>query len=223
LRIPVSHGHLEGNLRSATGPLRGGAVICHPHPQYGGTMHTKAVFRAAQALADVGFDVARFNFRGVGMSTGSYGGGEGEKEDVLAALDWMERERPGLPLLLGGFSFGATVGLPVGAADPRVKALLGLGLPLSMYDFSFLDGVGKPVLLVQGGDDEFGGGDALAALVGPMSGRIATRVVDGSDHYFNDHFEELQDVLREYFTRGPGANVFPGDGSESRPSERRGS
>lgn len=223
VQIPVSHGHLEGNLRPAGGPLRGGAVICHPHPQYGGTMHTKAVFRTAQALSEVGFDVVRFNFRGVGTSTGSYGGGEGEKEDVLAALDWLAGERPGLPLLLGGFSFGAKVSLPLGVTDSRVNALLGLGLPLSMYDFSFLDGVAKPVLLVQGGEDEFGGADALAALLEGMSGPIATRVVEGADHYFNEHFEELQDTLREYFTRGPGAGAFPGGASGSHPSERRGS
>jgi uncharacterized protein len=172
-------------------------------------MHTKAVFRSAKALSEVGLEVVRFNFRGVGTSTGSYGGGEGEKEDVVAALDWLARERPGLPLLLGGFSFGAKVSLPLGVADDRVKSLLGLGLPLSMYDFSFLDGVAKPVLIVQGGDDEFGGGDALDALLAGLSGSITTHVVDGSDHFFNGHFEELQEVLREYFTHGPGATAFP--------------
>lgn len=192
-------------------------------------MHTKAVFRTAQALSDTGFDVVRFNFRGVGTSTGSYAGGEGEKGDVTAALDWLASQRFGLPLLLGGFSFGAKVSLPVGLADPRVDALLGLGLPLSMYDFSFLSDAEKPVLLVQGGEDEFGGRDALDALVSGMSGPITAHAVAGADHYFNDHFEELQDIVREYFTRGPGAGPFVSPERERKsvpsanPSQRRSS
>lgn len=172
-------------------------------------MHTKAVFRTAQALSEVGFEVLRFNFRGVGTSTGTYGGGEGEKEDAEAALDWLRAQRPGLPVLLGGFSFGAKVGLTLGAADARAQALLGLGLPIAMYDFSFLDGLDKPTLLVQGENDEFGGGDALQELVRRMSGPITARTIRGADHYFNGRFEELQSVIREYFTDGSGGSVFP--------------
>ncbi len=172
-------------------------------------MHTKAVFRTAQALAEIGFDAYRFNFRGVGTSTGSFGGGEGEREDVRAVLDWCEAHRPDLPILLAGFSFGARVGLAVGAVDPRPKALLGLGLPLAMYDFGFLNGIDRPLLVIQGELDEFGGAEALERFAADLAGPITARAIEGADHYFNDHFEELQTIVREYFTRGPGAAPFP--------------
>ena len=214
-------------MRSAEGPLRGAAVVCHPHPQHGGTMHTKAVFRAAQALAGVGFDALRFNFRGVGTSTGSYGGGPGEEEDVRAVLDWLGEDDRRLPILLGGFSFGARVGLTVGLSDERVRALFGLGLPLAMYDFDFLDRVRKPILLVQGEQDEYDGGEALRSFVERMPASITIRTITGADHYFNDHFEELQAAVREYFTGGPGAAPFPdraftrGKGAQACGIERR--
>ncbi len=172
-------------------------------------MHTKAVFRTAQALAEVGFDALRFNFRGVGTSTGSYGGGEGEEEDVRTVLDWQWEREADLPILLGGFSFGARVSLTVGATDRRPSALLGLGLPLDLYDFHFLADIDRPLLLVQGEHDEFGEGEALRAFAASLPSPISIRVIEGSDHYFNDHFEELQAVVREYFTRGPGAVPFP--------------
>jgi pimeloyl-ACP methyl ester carboxylesterase len=128
MHIPVSHGRLEAQLREAEGPVRGCAVICHPHPLFGGTMHTKAVFRTAQALNEIGFHALRFNFRGVGTSTGEYGEGRAEEEDVEAALDWVGEAYPELPQLLGGFSFGSMVALRVGVRDQRPQALLGLGL-----------------------------------------------------------------------------------------------
>ena len=208
LLIPASHGRLEANLREPQGVPRGAAVVCHPHPKHGGTMHTKAVFRTAQALAGAGFDALRFNFRGVGSSTGSYDGGEGEKEDARSAIEWCEEHAPGVPILLGGFSFGARVALDVGLSDHRPQALLGLGLPLDMYDFDFLDGVRKPVLLVQGERDEYGGGESLERLARSITGAITVRVIQGTDHYFNGRFEELQAAVREYFTQGPGAVPF---------------
>lgn len=208
MRIPAPHGHLEADLKPAEGDARGAAIVCHPHPQHGGTMHTKAVFRTAQALAEVGFDVLRFNFRGVGTSTGSYGGGQGEEEDLRAALDWQERHTPDVPVLLGGFSFGARVALTVGVSDSRARALLGLGLPLAMYDFGFLNGAQKPVLLVQGEDDEYGDGVVLRSLVDRFSGTIDVQAISGADHYFNNRFEELKSVVKEYFTCGAGAAPF---------------
>ena len=129
MNIPAPHGHLEAAHREPPGTLRGAGVVCHPHPLQGGTMHTKAVFRAAQALADVKIAALRFNFRGVGTSTGSYDQGLGEKDDVLATLDWLEERHPGLPLVVGGFSFGSMVALSAAATDPRVVALFGHLLP----------------------------------------------------------------------------------------------
>jgi alpha/beta superfamily hydrolase len=156
MMIPASHGHLEAVLKEPSVPLRGAAVVCHPHPLFGGTMHTKAVYRAAQALNEVGFVTLRFNFRGVGASTGSHDDGLGERDDAKTALDWLAAKYPGVPLLSGGFSFGSLVALAVGAEDDRVAALLGLGLPLTRderYDYTFLRDVAKPVLVVQGEND----------------------------------------------------------------------
>ena len=130
--IPAPHGLLEGLLRLPDGMAASAsdgearpahaAVVCHPHPQFGGTMHNKVVFRLAAALVEHGIPALRFNFRGVGRSTGSYDEGRGEADDVRAALAALAARYPGVPLLLAGFSFGAWVGLPVGCADPRVTA-----------------------------------------------------------------------------------------------------
>jgi alpha/beta superfamily hydrolase len=182
-------------------------------------MHTKAVFRTAQALCDAGFEVLRFNFRGVGASTGSFGEGVGEAEDLGAVLAWVKARATRLPLLVGGFSFGARIALSSRAGDPEVAALLGLGLPLRMYDFSFLRGVTKPVLLVQGELDEFGGGRELESLAASLGGPITVRIVPGAGHYFHDHFEELQSAVREYFTDGPGASPFPRPPGSAQPRE----
>jgi uncharacterized protein len=178
-------------------------------------MHTKAVFRTAQALSEAGFHAVRFNFRGVGTSTGSFEEGIGEQEDVRAALDWLEDRYPDLPLLVGGFSFGSFVGLRVGAEDDRVKGLLGLGLPLEMWDFSFLEGVAKPLLVIQGEEDQFGGGAAAADYLdgiqgGPEEGpRVTLMRVPGSDHFFNDRFDELQEAVGGWFSEGDGGEAFP--------------
>jgi alpha/beta superfamily hydrolase len=172
-------------------------------------MHTKAVYRAAQALSEVGFHVLRFNFRGVGASTGSYGGGVGEEEDARAALDWITRRYLELPALLGGFSFGSRVGLRIGVGDARVAGLLGLGIPITLDEFSFLSGTTKPLLVVQGERDEFGTGESVARVLNTVGGPITLVRIPDSDHYFHDHLEGLQDAIREYFRHGPGAAAFP--------------
>jgi len=208
VHIPAPHGQLEANLREAQGTPRGAAVLCHPHPLHGGTMHTKAVFRTAQALAEAGFHVLRFNFRGVGTSTGSYDEGVGEMDDARAALTWLRERFPSLPLLLGGFSFGSRVALRVGVEDDGVEALLGLGLAPDLFDYGFLNEVPRPVLLVQGEDDRFGSGARVAEMVEGLAGPITLVRVAGSDHFFHHHFEELQRAVREYFTLGAGAAPF---------------
>ena len=170
-------------------------------------MHTKAVFRAAQALAHGKIAALRFNFRGVGTSTGSYDGGIGEKEDVLAALDWLEEKYPGLPLVVGGFSFGSMVALGAAADDPRVVALFGLGLPIRMYDYGFLADVQKPILVVQGEKDEFGSGPEVEPVVAALGSHVTLAIIAGADHYFDGHIDEMKAVLGEYFGSGPGSDV----------------
>ena len=173
-------------------------------------MQTKPVFRAAQALADVNIASVRFNFRGVGTSTGSYDGGVGEKEDVLASLDWLEERYAGMPLVAGGFSFGSMVGLSVGAEDPRVVALFGLGLPVRLYDYGFLAGVQKPVLVVQGDEDDLGSGAELEPIVAALGSHVTLARIAGADHYFDGHIDEVKAVLSEYFLNGPGGEAVGG-------------
>ena len=173
-------------------------------------MHTKAVFRAAQALADVDIAALRFNFRGVGTSTGSYDLGVGEKDDVLASLDWLEEKYPGLPLVVGGFSFGSMVALTAAADDPRVVALFGLGLPVRMYDYGFLADVEKPILVVQGEDDEFGSGPEVEPVVAALGSHVTLVRIAGGDHYFEGHIDEMKAAVSEFFRDGAGSDAVGG-------------
>ncbi|MDR3677814.1 MAG: dienelactone hydrolase family protein, partial [Acidobacteriota bacterium] len=160
------------------------ALICHPHPLYGGTMHNKVVFRAAKAALLAGLPTLRFNFRGAGKSVGTFTGGEGEREDVRAALDYLAAHFPGLPICLMGFSFGSWVGLAVGATDPRVSTLVGLGVPANMSDFDFLQDVRKPKLILQGTRDEFGSVAKVSELFDSLPEPKQIHWVEGADHFF---------------------------------------
>jgi alpha/beta superfamily hydrolase len=210
VKIPVSHGHLEMALRNPEGVPRGGAVFCHPHPVQGGTMHTKAVYRASRALNDVGFRTLRFNFRGVGYSTGTFDDGIGEEEDVQAALDWLELGLRAHPLVVGGLSFGSMVGLKVGVEDSRVVALVAMGTPIHVYDYSYLASTHKPVLVIQGEQDEFGSGQEALGAFGGLGDHVTILIIPGAGHLFEDHLEELQEHIREYFTQGAGARALEG-------------
>ncbi len=168
-------------------------------------MHTKAVFRAAEAMGDVGITVLRFNFQGVGTSPGSYDQGIGEKDDVTAAMDWLTERYPDLPLIVGGFSFGSMVGMSVGVEDSRVVGLVGMGVPIEIYDYSFLGGSGKPTLLVQGDEDEFGSGAMVQGSLESLGEHMTVVRIPGAGHLFTDRLPELQTAVREYFRSGPGA------------------
>lgn len=212
MQIPVSHGQLEATLKEPSdGRVRGAAVVCHPHPIHGGTMHTKAVYRAAQGLNDAGLITLRFNFRGVGTSTGSFDDGIGEQEDAREALAWLEQEYPELPLVMGGFSFGSMVGLTVGSEDDRVVALLGLGLPVELedrYDYGFLGESGKPTLVVQGEHDEFGSGEAIAMALAGLGSHVSLVRIPDTDHFFEGRLDDLREAVGGYFGSGPGARVL---------------
>jgi alpha/beta superfamily hydrolase len=171
-------------------------------------MNTKAVYRASQALNDVGLRTLRFNFRGVGYSTGTFEEGIGEQDDVRAALDWLELGTRGLPLVVGGLSFGSLVGLSVGVADPRVTALVAVGTPIQIYDYSFLSSTEKPVLVVQGEVDEYGSAREASAVFRPLGQHVTFRSVPGAGHLFEAHYSELRDVIREFFSTGPGAHAL---------------
>ncbi len=181
------------------------AVMCHPHPLYGGTMHTKAVFRIAQALVDLGFPTLRFNFRGVGRSTGSYDYGRGEREDVRAALDYLAGVFPGVPLALGGFSFGSWVALPLGCSDSRVVQLIGAGVPLASLPVDALAGCAKYKLIVQGERDEYGPKDELVRWFAGVAEPKDLRIVAGADHFFTTQQAELVQTVTSYFQEGRSA------------------
>lgn len=177
------------------------AVVCHPHPLFGGTMHNKVVYQAAKALHGRGIPVLRFNFRGAGLSEGTHDKGRGEQDDVRAALDYLAREFPGRAILLGGFSFGAWVGLRVGCDDARVTKLIGLGIPVNDSDLSYLRTCGKPKLIVQGGNDQFGSRDKVEELFAEMPEPKRLVIVDGVDHFFGGKLNEAGTAIDEWLSQ----------------------
>jgi alpha/beta superfamily hydrolase len=171
------------------------AVVCHPHPLFGGTMHNKVVFQAAKAIHSRGIPVLRFNFRGAGLSEGVHDKGRGEQDDVRAALDYLAREFPGRPILLAGFSFGAWVGLRVGCGDARVTELIGLGLLANNSDSTYLRSCVKAKLIIQGGSDEFGSRANVEALFATMPEPKRLVIVDGADHFFAGKLDQVGSAI----------------------------
>lgn len=199
LFIPGPAGRLEALLEwiPDTQP-RLATLVCHPHPLHGGTMHTKAVFRAAKAALTLGLPTLRFNFRGVGKSEGAFAQGIGEREDARAALDFLSGRFSGLPLVIMGFSFGSWVALSVGAADPRVVALVGLGVPAGSYDLAFLEPVTKPKLIVQGSEDVHGPRDRVMQLFDSLAEPKQIHWVEGADHFFTGRLDEEQRAIHDF-------------------------
>jgi alpha/beta superfamily hydrolase len=195
-------GQLEALLNSGAESASHAAVVCHPHPLFGGTMHNKVVFHAMKALNGFGFPVLRFNFRGTGLSHGEHDYGQGEREDIRAALDWVEKEFQ-VPLLFAGFSFGAAVGLGVACADDRVKALIGLGVPVASvdgrnYDFDFLRSCAKPKLFVSGSRDQFGPRAKLEILVNSVLEPKKLVMIESADHFFEGRLREMRVAMETW-------------------------
>ena len=176
------------------------AVICHPHPLFGGTMHNKVVYNAAKTIDALGIPVLRFNFRGAGLSGGEHDKGRGEQDDVQAALDYLAAQFSGIPLLLAGFSFGSFVGLRVGCRDARVSELIGIGIPVNSTDFSFLADCPKPKLFVHGSNDKFGERKKVEETVAALSGGNRLVVVEGADHFFAGHLDEFNAAIKAWLT-----------------------
>jgi alpha/beta superfamily hydrolase len=198
-------GRLEALLNGGSPNATHAAVVCHPHPLYGGTLHNKVVFHTMKALNSFGFPVLRFNFRGAGLSEGEHAAGDGEVEDVRAALAWLEHEFT-LPVIFAGFSFGAAVGLRAAYADDRVRALIALGLPVvevegRFYDFEFLRTCRKPKLFVSGSRDQFGPVGKLEALVETFADPKKLVRIEAADHFFEGRLRELRVAIEEW-TRG---------------------
>lgn len=198
LFIPASHGHLEAILKKPAGEARGVALVCHPHPLGGGTMHNKVVFRAAAGLVDAGLTTLRFNFRGVGASTGEHDEIDGGVEDVKDAIAYMASEYPGQDMTLAGFSFGSRTGMAVGTSDYRVKRLISVGTPVEKYrDYDFLYNVKKPILFVHGDNDEFCSVESLRSVTDHIP-HAEVVIFENCGHFFDEHLNELRRVITDW-------------------------
>jgi hypothetical protein len=206
-------GRLEALLNLGVPDARYACVACHPHPLFGGTMHNKVVFHAMKVLNSFGFPVLRFNFRGVGTSEGEHDDGRGEIADVQVALDYLA-ERFALPILFAGFSFGAAIGLRAAVPDPRVHALIALGIPVNAegreYTYENLHECSKPKLLLSGAADEFATPAQLERVLASAAEPKRLVVIPGADHFFTGHLEEMRVALGEWLREIVGPGTVPG-------------
>ena len=191
-------GRVEAILKEPATPTSRIAIVCHPHPLFGGTMHNKVVYRIAKAFQDSGFAVLRFNFRGVGHSHGSHDEGRGEQDDLRAAIKFMKEKYPEAETWLAGFSFGSMVVLRAGCGDARTRALVAAGVPVSKYGFSEVIDCDKPKLFVQGELDEFGRPADLERFAARLSGPKTIRMIEGVGHFFEDRLAELQKAVSDF-------------------------
>jgi alpha/beta superfamily hydrolase len=195
-------GRLEALLNAGAANATHAALVCHPHPSFGGTLHNKVVFHTMKALNSFGFPVLRFNFRSAGLSQGEPDNGEGEVDDVRAALDWLDKEFD-LPLVFAGFSFGAAVGLQAACPDMRAKAAIALGIPITAidnrsYDFGFLQTCAKPKLFVSGARDQFGPQALLQQLVRSVPQPRKLVLIESADHFFEGRLRELRETIESW-------------------------
>ena len=181
----------------ADAPLRAAVVVAHPHPQYGGTMHTKVVYQMTKALGRIGCAVLRFNFRGVGLSEGTYADGTGELDDFRAALDFMHQRYPSARLWTGGFSFGAWIALTIGASDSRVSTLIGLAPPLARYDFEAVRVSAKPKFFIQGAFDELCPLKEMQLFYARAEEPKELVVIEGADHLFDGKTTEVGEAVED--------------------------
>ncbi|TMA59648.1 MAG: alpha/beta hydrolase [Deltaproteobacteria bacterium] len=199
--FPVGDITLEGLLWAPPQAPSVGAVLCHPHPLYGGEMRNNVVSALAEALQRAGVATLRFNFRGVGQSGGEHGGGEAEIEDVKAAVTYLLSRQAVKTVAVAGYSFGAIVGLRAGVADPRVHTLIGVALPLGFGDPSFLLTTAKPKLLISGDRDSFSPLPGLQSLFAKLPEPKALVTVPGADHFFWGQEGEVAKAVVEFLRK----------------------
>lgn len=174
------------------------AVVCHPHPLFGGTMHNKVVFQLAKTLHQSGAPVLRFNFRGAGLSEGKHDNGRGETGDVQAAIDYLAAEFPGKPILLAGFSFGAYVGLRVACESQRVTELAGAGLPVNNSDLSYLLECAKPKLILQSTNDQYGSRERIETLYAKLPEPKQLALIEAPDHFFAGKLPQMGEAFEKW-------------------------
>ena len=191
-------GRIEAIIKDPAARVSRAAIVCHPHPLFGGTMHNKVVFRIARAFQNAGFAVLRFNFRGTGKSEGQHDNGLGEQDDLRAVIEFAQQRYPEAEIWLAGFSFGSAVLLRAAACDERVRAFIAAGVPLSKYDFSGLLKCNKPKLFVHGSQDEYGAASDLEKLFATLDEPKELRIIDGADHFFEGALTELSDAVSRF-------------------------
>jgi alpha/beta superfamily hydrolase len=197
-------GRLEALLNEGQPDATHAALVCHPHPLFGGTMHNKVVYHAMKTLGGFGFPVLRFNFRGAGMSEGEHDRGHGEQEDVRAALNWLDSAFH-LPMIFCGFSFGAATGLRVACDDQRIVGLISLGTPVGVegraYTYKYLPGCTRPKLFVSGSRDQYGPPESLKKVVEAAPEPKEMVIVEGGDHFFEGHLAEMQAAIHAWVNK----------------------
>ena len=216
LTLPGEAGALEALLNINSPPsgadAKYAALVCHPHPLFGGTMHNKVVYHAMKTLHGFGFPVLRFNFRGVGSSAGEHDEGRGEVADVQVALDFLA-ERFALPVLFAGYSFGAAVGLRAAVVHPRVAGLILLGPPVRVeertYSYEDLHDSALPKLMVSGDRDQYAPLAELQEIFSRVAEPKRLVLVPGADHFFGGHMEELREALRGWVREPTGLAAAP--------------
>ena len=197
LFIPAEVGQLEAILKEPNGAAQGVALVCHPHPLGGGTMHNKVVFRAAAGLVDAGLITLRFNFRGVGASSGTHDGNL-EKQDVRDCLEYLAENYPNQPITLAGFSFGTRMGSEVALNDERVVRLISIGTPVDKYDdFDYLQNLRKPILFIHGDSDEFGALENVKKLVAKIANAELV-YFENCGHFFDNYLNELRETVKNW-------------------------
>ncbi len=196
--LPVPHGQLEAIYRPDRTDAERVALVLHPHPVYGGTMHNPVVFHCAKALEAAGFETLRINFRGVGESTGEWDAGRGEFDDASAALDFLlDAQSQARDVVVAGYSFGSAIGLRLGCTDARVSRLIAVATPVGLLDLGFLSDCTKPKLFVHGSADELAPLGPLQQMVdGAVAPPADLHVIEGASHFFESGREELGDAVR---------------------------
>ncbi len=195
--IPGPAGALEVLVEMPHGTPRAGVVLAHPLPTQGGTMHTKVVYQAAKALARIGCEVLRFNFRGVGLSTGTWDDGRGEMDDYRAAVDFMAARHPGLELWAAGFSFGSYIATTVGADDDRICALIAIAPPVDRYEFAAVKLSVKPTFIIHGEHDELISLKMVRHFYAQLPEPKEFVEIDRANHVFDGQAGEVGDALAD--------------------------
>jgi hypothetical protein len=207
-------GRLEGRYQHNRTPGAPIAIMLHPHPQHGGTMNNKVVYALYHAFARRGFSVLRFNFRGVGRSKGSFDRGEGELSDAASALDWLQGFNGGASACwIGGFSFGAWIGMQLLMRRPEISGFVSIAPPANMYDFTFLAPCPSSGMIIQGAEDEIVPPASVEKLVEKLSAQrnleIDYRLIPGANHFFHDNLEQLDHHLGDYLSKNVADPVQP--------------